>query len=75
MQEITDKAVGDTVSSATLHIAKEFYIYWPKCVIYANYAEAFNMGILIYLMSFIQILKPFSKDNNIKRRKISNVVT
>lgn len=36
MQEITDKAVGDIVSSATLHITKEVYIYWSKCVTYAN---------------------------------------
>lgn len=36
MQEITDRAVGDTMSTATLHIAKEVNIYLPKCVIYAN---------------------------------------
>lgn len=37
MQEITDGAVGDTVSTATQHITKEVYIYWcNKGVTYAN---------------------------------------
>lgn len=36
MQEISDKAVGDSVSDVTLRITKEVYIYWPKYVIYAN---------------------------------------
>lgn len=45
MQEIADKAVGDIVSAAILHITKEVYIYWSKGVICANQTGAFNMGI------------------------------
>lgn len=42
MQEITDKTVGDIVSTATLHISNE--VYWVICVIYANKAKSFYMG-------------------------------